>query len=75
VAEHYAEILADTGIAERVDQAVWREAVTDLIEAIKAGRTADGLLRAVERAGSVLAQHAPPSADDTDELPNKVIVI
>jgi putative membrane protein len=75
MAEHYAEIIADEGIAERVDEAVWRDAVTELIEAIKAGRTAEGLLLTVRRAGTILARHAPPSADDEDELPNKVIVI
>jgi putative membrane protein len=75
VAEHYAEVLADTGIAEKVDPAIWRTVIADLIDAIKAGRMADGLLRAVTTAGGILAEHAPALADDEDELPNKVIVI
>jgi putative membrane protein len=74
-AEHYAEILADTGIADQVDEGVWRDTITDLIEAIKAGRAADGLVRAVERAGAILAAHAPPRHDDLDELPNKVVLL
>lgn len=74
-AEHYAEILADTGIADRVDPEVWREAIAQLIEAIRAGRTGDGLIAAVRMAGAILAEHAPPRTDDTDELPNKVILV
>jgi putative membrane protein len=73
-AEHYAEILADTGIADRVGPEIWREAIADLIEAIRAGRAAEGLIVTVQRAGAILAEHAPPRADDTDELPNRVIV-
>jgi putative membrane protein len=74
-AEHYAEILADTGIADRVDEGVWRETIEELIEAIKAGRAADGLIAAVRSVGAILAEHAPPHADDADELPNKVILL
>jgi putative membrane protein len=74
-AEHYAEILADIGIADRVDERVWRETIADLVDAIKAGHAADGLLAAIERVGAVLAEHAPARADDIDEFPNKVIVL
>ncbi len=74
-AEHYAEILADTGISDHVDERVWRDAIDDLIEAIKAGRPADGLIAAVRRVGAVLAEHAPPRLDDADELPNRVILV
>jgi putative membrane protein len=74
-AEHYAEIVPDTGIADRVDAAIWRETVADLIDAIRAGRTADGLIAAVRRAGLILAENAPPYPDDLDELPNKVVII
>jgi putative membrane protein len=74
-AEHYAEVLADTGIADRVDEQVWRDIVADLIDAIKAGQAPDGLVTAVHRVGAVLAEHAPPRADDIDEFPNRVIVI
>jgi putative membrane protein len=74
-AEHYAEILADTGIADRVDEKVWRDAVGDLIDAIRAGRPADGLIAAVRHVGDILAEHVPPRLDESDELPNRVILI
>jgi len=75
VAEHYAEIVADIGIADRVDAQVWEDIIAELIAAIRDDRAADGLIRAVERSGAILAAHAPPRLDDMDELPNKVILM
>jgi putative membrane protein len=75
LAEHHAEILADTGIADRVNPEVWREIIANLTAAIKDGRIGDGLVAAVKKAGAILAEHAPPRFDDTDELPNKVILL
>jgi putative membrane protein len=75
VAERYAEVIADEGIAAPEDETIWRETITELVAALEAGRAADGLEAAVGRVGRVLAARAPPRADDRDELPNKVIVI
>ncbi|MBF9232987.1 TPM domain-containing protein [Microvirga alba] len=75
LAEHHAEIIADTGIADRVEARAWQEIIDALTTAIKNGRISDGLFEAIQRAGALLAQHAPPQADDVDELPNKVIVL
>ena len=74
-AERYAEVIADKGIADRVDQAVWRATIEELVTALRDGRHADGLVAAVGRVGAILAEHAPILADDADELPNKVILI
>lgn len=75
LAERYAEILADTGIADRVGPEVWRDIVAELTGRIGEGRIADGLVAAIRRTGAVLAEHAPPRFDDIDELPNKVILL
>jgi putative membrane protein len=73
-AEHYAEVVADEGIAARVDERAWRDIITALVETIRAGRAADGLVSAVRRIGVILAEHVPPS-DEADELENRVILI
>lgn len=75
LAEHHAEILADTGVADRVDPGIWAGIVADLTAAIRAGRMIEGLEETIRRTGAILAQHAPPRLDDVDELPNKVIVL
>jgi putative membrane protein len=75
LAEHHAEILADTGIADRVDPEIWAGIVADLTAAIRAGQMIKGLEEAIRRTGTILAEHAPPRLDDVDELPNKVILL
>jgi len=75
LAEHYAEILADTGIADEVDPETWQDIIAKLTAAIREGRIGDGLVAAVRQAGAILAAHAPPRHDDMDELPNKVILL
>ncbi|QRM29740.1 TPM domain-containing protein [Microvirga sp. VF16] len=75
LAEHHAEILADTGIADRVDATIWADIVADLTAAIGRGRMTEGLIEAIRRTGAILAEHAPPRLDDVDELPNKVIIL
>lgn len=73
--ERYAEIVADIGIDETIDQAVWRGIIEPLLAAAKDERLREGLIDAVGAVGSVLARHAPPAADDVDELPNKVVLL
>ena len=75
LAEHHAEILADTGVADRVDPGIWASIVADLTAAIRNGLMIEGLEQAIRRTGAILAQHAPPRLDDVDELPNKVILL
>jgi putative membrane protein len=36
---------------------------------------ADGLIAAVERVGAVLAEHLPRAADDSNELPDRLIEV
>ncbi|KFC62918.1 hypothetical protein FG93_06020 [Bosea sp. LC85] len=73
--ERYAEIVADSAIDETIDQAVWRGIIEPLLVAAKEDRLREGLIDAVGAVGSVLARHAPPAADDVDELPNKVVLL
>lgn len=73
LAERRAELVADVAIAARVAPAVWGEAMAALVAAVRDGRPADGLVDAVARVGIVLTEHFPRSADDTDELPDRVI--
>jgi putative membrane protein len=75
LAERYARIVADDGIAGKADQSVWQEAVEALLERAKAGAIAEGFVIAVERCGRVLAEHFPPAATDEDELPDRIYLI
>jgi putative membrane protein len=68
--ERRVELLADRGIHQRVEAELWQALVDDVVAAIRGGHAADGITRAVDAIGARLAQHFPPSAADTNELPD-----
>ncbi len=73
LAERRAEIVAERGIHARVAPEEWGEAMAALLRELRAGRPGEGMAAAVERVGAVLAQHFPRSADDINELPDRLI--
>ena len=75
LAERYARIIADQGIATRVPQSQWQGAVDALTAEMSGGHIADGFIAAVDRCGKVLEQHFPRSESSRDELPDRIYVI
>jgi putative membrane protein len=71
--ERRAEIVADEAILKVTDDHTWGEAMSSLIEQVREGRPGDGIVAAIERVGEVLAEHFPRTADDTNEIPDKLI--
>jgi len=71
--EHRAEIIADEAIHSKVAPETWGDAMAALVEAVRDGRAGDGMAAAVTRIGVVLAEHFPRSADDFNELPDRLI--
>jgi len=72
--ERYVEIIADRGISRLVDDSEWQSIVDEFTASVRAGRTLDGFVMAVERCGAILAEHVPAS-HDKDELPNHLILL
>jgi putative membrane protein len=75
LAERYARIVADEGIASRVPQREWQGAVDALVAHCSGGRVADGFISAIDTCGTVLATHFPRAAGSRDELPDRIYVI
>ncbi len=75
LAERYARIIADDGIAARVPQAEWQAAVDALIKHMRDGNIADGFLTAIEKCGDKLAVHFPRSGSSDNALPDRIYVI
>lgn len=71
--EHRAELVADSAINAKVPPEVWGDAMAALIAHVREDRPAQGLAEAVRHVGIVLAEHFPRSADDTNELPDRLI--
>jgi len=75
LAERYARIIADDGVAARAPQSEWQAAVDALVAHMRDGRIADGYVTAINACGGVLAKHFPRSGTGGDELPDKIYLI
>jgi len=75
LAERYARIVADEGIATRVPQAEWQGAVDAMVAHMSGGRIADGFIAAIGMCATVLAKHFPRSETGRDELPDRIYLI
>ena len=74
LAEHYVRIIADEGIAQKVQSTEWQAAVDALTDHMREGRMAAGFIAAIDRCGAVLAAHAPPDGT-ADLLPDRLYVM
>ena len=75
LADRTVEIIADRGVARRVNQSEW-EAVCRLMEEhYRAGRFRDGSIAGVDAVGALLSQHFPADAAQRrpahNELPDR----
>ncbi|MEQ1878469.1 MAG: TPM domain-containing protein [Bdellovibrionia bacterium] len=73
-AEHWAVVLADKSIADKLPPETWKSVVDALIGGIKNGDIAKGYVDAIEKTGAILAEHFPIRPQDKNELPNKLIL-
>lgn len=75
LAERYARIIADDGIAARTPPEDWQAAVDRLTASIRAGAIGDGFVAAIDLCGEHLIRHFPDASDNPNELPNRLILI
>lgn len=71
--EHIAEIVADEAIHSRVPPERWGDAMAALIAKIREGKPGEGMAAAVTAMGAIVAEHFPKTADDANELPDRLI--
>ena len=75
LADHNIEIVADRGIAARVNQAQW-EAVAQAMEAaFRQGEFARGALEGIRQIDALLTMHFPSTAHNPDELADRPVII
>jgi putative membrane protein len=67
-------ILADSAINNKVTQSTWHTIKDGMQEFFVKGMFAKGILHGVEETGKVLAEHFPVKPDDTNEIPDRVII-
>ncbi|HYF44445.1 MAG TPA: TPM domain-containing protein, partial [Ramlibacter sp.] len=76
LAEHAIEVVADRGLARRVDPDTWQAIVQHMGAAFRAGRFEDGLTQALEEVSALLVQHFPAAAGaaNANELPDAPVL-
>ena len=70
IAEHAIEIVADRGLARRVDAAAWQQITTTMKAAFQRGEFEAGLNRAVDAVDALLREHFALAPGETN--PNEL---
>lgn len=72
--ERQFDILADSGIDEKVEQDTWNQIRDEMQNEFRNGHFSKGILLGIEKVGKILGEHFPIKHDDTNELSNKVVL-
>ena len=72
--EKYYDILADEGINTKINDHVWQSIEEKIKEEFPKESYINGILHIVDKVGEILKQEFPHQAEDTDELPDEVVV-
>jgi uncharacterized membrane protein len=75
LADHDIEIVADRGIASRVDPTVWEAVAQTMEAAFRQGEFERGALSGIAQVSALLAAHFPPSGHNPDELANRPVIL
>ena len=73
--ERTVSVIGDQAIVKAIEQATWDELRDTVISGLREGRASEGLCKAIDKAGAVLAEKMPGEHDDTDELGNHLRII
>jgi uncharacterized membrane protein len=66
------QILGDAGIHEKCGDDFWKATAAELESHFRKGEFTEGLVRGIEKIGSLLAEHFPRQAGDANELSDEV---
>lgn len=72
--ERRVVVIGDEGIASKVDASHWANVRELVLAGIRRGSLAQGLAEGVREAGRVLAEHHPRLGNDSNELPDRLVV-
>jgi uncharacterized membrane protein len=75
LADRDIEIIADRGIAARVDSAAWKAVAQAMEAAFGQGEFERGVLEGIRQISTLLAAHFPPGKRNPDELPDRPVIV
>jgi uncharacterized membrane protein len=75
LADHDLEIVADRGIAAKVEQAEWDDIARHMEQHYRAGDFREGTFEGIRRVTELLARHFPPGARNPNELSDQPVIL
>jgi uncharacterized membrane protein len=75
LAEHKVDIVADRGIAHKIDQETWQTICRTMTEHFGQGRFHDGTLGAIAQVNDLLRLHFPGDGPRANQLPDQPIML
>lgn len=73
--EHSIEIIADSAISAKIDNALWQSTIDAFVVNVKSGKFEEGYLQAISEIGVILTQHFPIETHDKNELTDHLIEV
>ena len=73
--EKYVEIIADSAVSAKIDNALWQNTIDTFLENVKNNQFEEGYVQAINEIGTILAEHFPIEKNDKNELPDKLIEV
>jgi putative membrane protein len=74
MAERQVVVLGDLTIDKKLGKVTWDAFITDFLSQMKTGDLKGGLLGFIDKCGGLLAENFPISAQDTNEIPNDLVI-
>ncbi len=75
LAEHRVEIVADRGINEKLDPAVWQKICHDMQQSLHQGNYAKGVSTGIHEIDAYLVAHFPSRGARRNELPDNPVIL
>ncbi len=75
IMERRVELLADSGINEKISAEKWQNIVDNIIKGIRQKKIADHLVESINECGDLLAEHFPIQSDDKNELTDDIDIL
>ena len=75
LAERRVELVADRGIAARVDPALWQAICDDFSNEMRTQEPEQAVLNCLGRINALLVRHFPAERDNPGELPDEPVVL
>lgn len=72
-AEHYAEVIADVKISEKVPPETWNTIVKVMMDKARTGKLTEAFVEAIKESGEILTHYFPESSHKDNELPDHLV--